>query len=194
MVRAGTPLALIGSVVDRKVGTVSFAVSIAHPKDSFNKHLARIMVRSHLQRRPFTIAIPNDATAYEINRIIMKAILSDEECDLFAMKLNRDQGLTEVAGYQNRKWVSRRFKHQGLRRLVSGWLAHPRIEKSDLMQLVKDALIKDPEIKSDPKAVFMVLTNTGFFNDAGITDAGKVDRFNLLHKLFAEETQVKSTG
>ena len=187
-IRAGTPVVLIGSTVDRVAGSVSFAVSIAHPKDSFNKKLARTIVRNHLQKKPFIIPIPKTASAHVINCEIMKAILSDEELTLFSMRLNRDLGLSDVDGWKNTVWVNRRFGHQGLRRLASYWLEHPRyIKPSSLLQAIKDEFAKDPATKDlASKELVNVLLDNGFLNNTD-RDSDKIAKFDVLQKLLLED-------
>jgi hypothetical protein len=199
IVRAGTPLALIGSTVDRDKGVIRFALAIVHPDDNFCKKTARNYVKANLIRRPFTTDLPRDAKGYEINCAVMNAILSDEENDHIVDQLEANKCFApKKRGAEERtiaEWAYGHLQHTGLRKLANEWLARPRWEeKTDLIQQVKDALVKNSEVKSDPKLIFAVLVETGYFDVENASNEDKVMRFDLMHKLLVEETQVKATG
>src|ERR1017187_4983651 len=200
VIRAGTPIALIGSTVDRGKGTIDFTLSIAHPDDNFCKKTAHGYIRANLKRRPFTIDLPKDGKGYEINCAIMKAILSDEENDRIVELLDACGARAPAKrGEQEQTiadWSYGRLRHQGLRALVSDWLAQSRWEdKPDLMQQVKDAMIKDPEVKHNPKRLFETLVAADYFNlEKAPNDDDKAVRFSALCKLLVEETQMKAVG
>lgn len=170
IVRAGTPLALIGSTVDRDKGTISFALAIVHPDDNFCKKTARNYVKRNLERRPFMVALPEGAKGYEINCVIMNVILSDDENYRLVEQLEGNGCLAPKKRGENEQsiadWAYGRLQHSGIRKLASEWLSRPRWEeKPDLMATMKEAITKNPAIKNDPKLLVDLLQTTGLLDD-----------------------------
>lgn len=162
LIRAGTPLALIGSKVDRTNNTVAFAVSIAHPKDGFYKRTARHIVSERLASKPFVISLEPNANGHLINQAIMNAILSDEDCHTFIDSLNKQDDVSKQSskGYRNRQWVERTI-NQRLRNMARDWLFRPRWtpEKRAPEKLASNVNTSKP---STPSLTEMALADDSF--------------------------------
>ena len=96
------PVACLATNVDRVNGSVTYAVSIWNPKDTFSKKLAREIALSRLEKRPHKLDVQSPSSCHEIMKLVMRDMLTRK--DLFA---NNTKGLPKHVSTLVAEWLNK---------------------------------------------------------------------------------------